>query len=424
MSREHDASYAKQSILSTSIIQQAKVAKPLTMAMVLLRRVSCRRLTFASLLLSVLFYHSTGSVLSSKTKSTRVDVFVSGNAGYYCFKIPTIFQAFDSTLLAFAEARGGECWDWDATDIVLKRSSDGGNTWSEVQVVVPGLYEEHRVAGNIAPIQDRATGRIFLPFNRGNIEAWITYSDDNGRTWSKPEELQNIVDPRWTWIGFGPPAGIQSSTGRLIVPAYFSESPIYDNGLISSTFVAYSDNSGETWEISAPISNGWFGSLRAVVGNENQIAQLEDGTLVMNSRTLVGDRLVTFSTDDGITWTEQRRTPLPSPLFGVEGSTLAQTLGNGTEVLYYSGPNSDSELRLDMSIWVSFDRAESWNVVRLVESGQVGYSSLLHTHDGRLAILYGFSKEKAIVFVPGKLDTVRRYVQMTIYTRKNYITNL
>ena len=347
---------------------------------------------------------TSSEVLSEATRTTKVDVFVSGNAGYYCFKIPTIFQAFDSTLLAFAEARGGECWDWDATDIVLKRSSDGGKSWSDVYVVVPGLHEEHRVAGNIAPVQDRTTGRLFLPFNRGNVEAWMTFSDDNGRSWSAPTLLKHIVDPRWTWIGFGPPAGIQAASGRLIVPAYFSKSLVYDNGLLSSTFIMYSDDHGETWQNSAAVSNGASGAVQGMLGNECQIVQLEDGTLLMNSRTLAGDRLVAYSRDDGDTWTEQQRTPLPTPLFGVEGSVMVHTLPNGTEVLYYSGPNSRSEHRLDMSIWVSIDRAASWRLVRLVEPGQVGYSSLLHTHDGKIAILYGFSKEKAIVFVPGKCD--------------------
>lgn len=290
----------------------------------------------------------------------------------------------------------------DPTDIVISRSTNNGLNWSEPEVVVPGLYEEHRVAGNIAPIQDRTTGRLFLPFNRGNIEAWMTYSDDNGLTWFEPFEIPGVIDRSWTWVGFGPPAGIQSSSGRLLVPAYYSTSIIYDNGLLTSAYVMYSDDHGVTWKNSNRVRNAPFAFLSGILGNENQIAQFSDGRLIMNSRTLFGARIVSFSEDDGLTWSRMKRTEfLPSPAFGVEGSTLIVNI-DGTDVVYYSGPNSNSSLRLDMTIFRSSDGL-LWEEVTLVEIGQVGYSSLLHMHNGKIAILYGFSDTKSVFFVPGML---------------------
>lgn len=168
--------------------------------MALIKISNCRVLLF-----TILTFSFSTAILTPTSPHTEVDIFVSGAGGYFCFKIPTIFQAFDGTLLAFSEARGGECWDWDATDIVLSFSENNGQNWTELQVVVPGLFEHHRVAGNIAPVQDRSTGRLWLPFNRGNIEAWTTYSDDNGRTWARPRMIDNVIEREWTWVGFGPP---------------------------------------------------------------------------------------------------------------------------------------------------------------------------------------------------------------------------
>ena len=65
-------------------------------------------------------------------------VFSAGEAGYYCFRIPALLFTGRGTLLAFAEGRGqqsGSCADHGDVHIVLKRSSDSGQTWSNLTVV-------------------------------------------------------------------------------------------------------------------------------------------------------------------------------------------------------------------------------------------------------------------------------------------------
>ena len=57
-------------------------------------------------------------------------------------------------------------------------------------MVVPGEYATHIVAGNLGIVQDEKTGTIWLPFNRGNKEAWMSKSDDQGETWCKPYDLK------------------------------------------------------------------------------------------------------------------------------------------------------------------------------------------------------------------------------------------
>ena len=60
---------------------------------------------------------------------TQESVFLSNSGGYSCYKIPTIFRTSNGTLLAFSEARRGGCMDWDITDLVMRKSYDGGDTW-------------------------------------------------------------------------------------------------------------------------------------------------------------------------------------------------------------------------------------------------------------------------------------------------------
>ena len=59
---------------------------------------------------------------------TRV-VFQAGQGGYESYRIPCLVATAKGTLLAFCEARGAK-GDWGAIDLVMRRSSDSGATWS------------------------------------------------------------------------------------------------------------------------------------------------------------------------------------------------------------------------------------------------------------------------------------------------------
>ena len=78
---------------------------------------------------------------SSKTKLeniTQTAVYTAGEGGYYCFRIPALLFTNKGTLLAFAEGRGrttNVCSDHGDVHIVLKRSSDMGQTWSNLSIV-------------------------------------------------------------------------------------------------------------------------------------------------------------------------------------------------------------------------------------------------------------------------------------------------
>ena len=54
----------------------------------------------------------------------------AGKTGTQCYRIPAIVKTTKGTLLAFAEARKNGCGDAGDIDLVVKRSEDGGKTWS------------------------------------------------------------------------------------------------------------------------------------------------------------------------------------------------------------------------------------------------------------------------------------------------------
>lgn len=74
----------------------------------------------------------------SPNNITQTKVYTAGEDGYYCFRIPALLFTAKGTLLAFAEGRGrttNVCDDHGDVHIVLKRSSDLGQTWSNLTTV-------------------------------------------------------------------------------------------------------------------------------------------------------------------------------------------------------------------------------------------------------------------------------------------------
>jgi sialidase-1 len=111
-----------------------------------------------------------GTAISAFAQSMpiHVDVFASATNGYFAYRIPAIETAPDGSLLAFAEARKYNLDDpgfgKQDIDLVLRRSTDNGQTWSPLVVIEdPG---ELWSAANPTTVVDRSTGRVGLFYMR------------------------------------------------------------------------------------------------------------------------------------------------------------------------------------------------------------------------------------------------------------------
>jgi len=212
-------------------------------------------------------------------------VFKNNTEGYVCYRVPAIVQASNKDLLVFIEARKNSCADGGNLDVGMKRSTDGGETWSDLQILVDRGDER---AGNIAAVVDYLDpnypeGRIFLIYhtstayrdknNKSNRihEIWYKTSVDNGHTWSKEVNITTSVhrpmapdyDPNynfpedWRANVIGPAAGLQikngPNKGRLYVAAHHSvgSTTVLFSNQYSHGF--YSDDHGKTWKVSLPI---------------------------------------------------------------------------------------------------------------------------------------------------------------------------
>ena len=202
------------------------------------------------------------ALVGAETSGLRqTDVFVSGEGAYHTYRIPALIVTTNRTLLAFCEGRKNGRGDGGDIDLLLKRSTNGGVGWSDAQVI---WDDGINTCGNPCPVVDEETGTVWLlmthnlggdqetQIKRGLVRqsrsVWISHSVDDGRTWSKPEEItKSVKPPSWKWYATGPGVGIQLKhgphKGRLVIPCDHSE-----EGMEHAAHVIYSDDHGETWQ--------------------------------------------------------------------------------------------------------------------------------------------------------------------------------
>lgn len=340
------------------------------------------------LILGVLIF--TQSATSGETNGfSRTDVYVGGRDGYHTYRIPALVVSLKGTVLAFCEGRKNGPEDDGDIDLLLKRSRDAGETWSDQLVIHEEGQDAPITIGNPCPIVDKS-GVIHLLFTRNNKRLFYTSSADDGLTWSRPEERTAILEkldyPR-VRIATGPVHGIQLKSGRLIAPIWVCDRERADSGKqpTKSRFqsgVIYSDDGGKTWKTGALVRP----DLNQL--NEGTVFERADGSLYLNMRSQrAGFRAIAESRDGGATW---------SPPFLdkhlICPTCQASVLRVSEKEVIFANPAS--EARTNLTVRMSFDGGKTWPHARLIDEGPSGYSDLATTRDGRILCLYECGKTR------------------------------
>jgi sialidase-1 len=249
-----------------------------------------------------------GYMADSSAVATRSTVVEQGAEGYNNFRIPVLVRAPNGDLLLFCEGRSAGS-DFGNIDVLLFRSTDVGETWSEGRVVAengPNTASDMAAvvkSGRVHLLfQKRPGGRTFSDYLQGDAadaRGYHTYSDDSGRTWSQPREITGQVLPASDeqLPMFGPNNGIVLDSERLVVPMYYAN----QTANAWTPTVIYSDDGGETWRRSVDATPG-----QGV--NETAVVQAANGDVYAIARDNSADendqKRFFRSTDGGETWTE------------------------------------------------------------------------------------------------------------------------
>ena len=277
----------------------------------------------------------------------------------------------------------------------ITRSLDQGHTWTPLQPVNTGLPREGKTIGQCVTELMITQGRCtaFLSTHSQtwgrNWKSWLMHSDDNCKTWSKPEpapgRLENftfirnhivtrdgrIMIPFQHYVGPGPdvpPPPAEEKPWHKTLAHYVSNPR---NGVLIS------NDGGKTYAEHGNIRlttddryHGWA---------ENNIVELSDGRIAMIIRAdkLGGVLYYAESKDGGKTWPEfATPTDIPNP---GSKATLYPLGGDAVAMLHNPNPKHRSPL----SLWISFDGMKTWPYQRvLVQESIDGPKGRLNYPDG------------------------------------------
>jgi sialidase-1 len=363
----------------------------------------------------------------------RSPVFVGGKDGYSVYRIPAIISQ-KNVLLAFCEGRVSGRRDFGDIDIVMKRSMDGGETWSHMAIVV---NNDSLQAGNPAPVVDLTDpaypdGRIFLFYNTGNNhegevrkgngfrEVWYKTSIDKGISWSGPVNItaqvhrpnQPTANPSYhfteDWRSYAntPGHGMQFNSGefrgRIFIAANHSAGAPQSEFQDYAAHGFFTDDHGKTFRL---------GQVVGIAGsNESTATELSRGRLMMNSRNQRGDiraRIISISSSGGTKWdTTYFENNLPDPI--CEGSLLVIGKRKGMNILAFCNA-ADVKHRDNLTLNISVDDGATWTRKIVVDKAtnenvkdHAAYSDILKINKREIGILYERDQYAQIVFTTVK----------------------
>lgn len=324
------------------------------------------------------------------------------------FRIPIILETNAKTLLAFSDIRRTTGKDYDEIDIGLRRSYDGGKSWRDNIIVFKRELQPGFRAHDAGAVLDKVSGRIWAFGKRWNANVdpfnnayWIAnksksvfstkYSDDNGTSWSAEIDLTSLR-PSDAWhLSSGTSTGIQLPNGTLIQPIYIGYDDTSVRGGNKAGFI-YKLSGSNTWQM-GDIAND-FGN------NENQILQLQNGSLIMDCRNNgfgIEKRRFYELVSIGSGWIYRSdMINVQQQIGGVCESTVAY---RGTYIR--SQPtNYGSTSRQNITVFYSYD-CINWekliNVSNPINIAGGGYSSLVIS-DNYFGILHEVSGQGSIAF--------------------------
>ncbi len=358
-------------------------------------------------------------ILGAWTPAPADDPFCEKSAifpreGKTVHRIPSIVTGRNDVVLAFADRRKESRDDWGHdTDIVLRRSLDGGRTWRPVQV----LATETGVNFHGGPsLVDRRSGRVFKFFKKrpasirnpkryhaemaadaAKWKAWgvgsyVVQSDDDGDTWSAPR-LVPVDHPDSSGIADvgNNVHGIQLADGRLVIQGYCQASKGWENNLDnpSRSFLLVSEDGGATWKRGAEWSPGY-------AAMEYCLLATEDGGVYVNQRTLGPRRKVAWlDGPEGKKVDLKEDEGLPEPVCHAGVERLSSRKEHGKSRILFVNPAVENAAkryqegtRRNLTVRLSYDEGRTWPVARALEEGKAGYADLAVTKDGTVLCLY------------------------------------
>ncbi|MEE0804070.1 MAG: sialidase family protein, partial [Prevotellamassilia sp.] len=225
------------------------------------------------------------------------------------YRIPAIATAHNGNIIAVADYRHSRSDIGMAhngrIDLRARISKDNGQTWGDIFDIVRGQGGNSPDFMNVGfgdpcIVADRESGKVLILSCAGNVSfpngtrnnhqnIARFYSEDNGETWGKPDDIAESIYSQFDQRADGPVRAMFIGSGKIIQSETVKAGThyrLYCAALVKindgtyTNFVFYSDDFGGTWKVLggvdvAPVPSG---------ADEPKVEELPDGSILISSR--------------------------------------------------------------------------------------------------------------------------------------------
>ncbi len=292
----------------------------------------------------------------------------------------------DGTIMfVYSKYVGESSSDHAPASLVARFSEDGGETWtSEDRVIVKNEGGMNVMSVSLLRLQN---GNIALFYLRKNSTEdcipMMRISEDEAKTWSEP--IICISDKPGYYV-LNNDRVIQLENGRLLMAVARHKGPGEEWTNTGSLFAYYSDDDGMTWTASEQVPND-----TDIVTQEPGLIELKDGRVMMYIRASGGFQQLSYSSDQGKTWSVIETSNIPSPL---SPATIERMPGGSWLLVWNNNDGSDPELagkRTPLTAAISSDEGETWTHIKNIEEDPNGwycYMAMYFFSDDELLLGY------------------------------------
>lgn len=223
-------------------------------------------------------------------------------------------------IFVYSRFKGNSSADHATSDLVILRSTDGGDTFGDEQTVTTCEDEDsvNVMSVSLVEMNNGDIGLFYLVRTTYTLlQMFLKRSSDGGRSWSE----RVLCTPYEGFFVVNNDRVTRLSSGRIIIPAARhvtgwygtpdSSNKYFDSR--SEVVFFYSDDDGYTWNHSSDKCSIPYYSYNSAGLQEPGLIELADGVLWAWARTELGRQYEMFSMDNGDHWTASQPSRFTSP---------------------------------------------------------------------------------------------------------------